>query len=546
MHKLQAVFQDQIKAGLERKSATSPVRWAELYRVMGGELPGPWRFNKFPWLKEMHNSKAPINIGRKAAQMGFTETVLNLSFYRLDILSQDCLYILPTTKPAALNFSSSRVDSAIELSPHLSTLFSNIKNAQHKKAGTADLFIRGCRSRTDLKSDPISFLVYDELDEMSEELVSLGELRCSGQENYQIWKISTPTAPNKKIDFEYTHSTQEHFVFECPSCGKEIEFKFPESIKIYGESHRDPKCAKSHYVCYECGNILPQAAKSDYLTKGRWKVFGDPETHIRGFHINQLYSFKRTPEDIARAWLEGLIKKSAAQEFYNSRLGLPFVAEGTYVSTKQLQNLTGSYVMGPQKGLITMGVDVGRQRHHTVIQKWDFNSFGPDINMLAKSKILLIKAVPTWKDLAELMREYQVLMAVFDSQPEYHHTYDFAIKYAPNVKMCTYNTSRASKIRLKIPDPTIPEITAHRTLWIEAALSRLINGKTELPKDWPEEFQDNLQSIFKRYGEDQYGNEVSWYESTGPDHFAHALTYSEIALPLLASLRTSENIEAFL
>jgi hypothetical protein len=112
--------------------------------------------------------------------------------------------------------------------------------------------------------------------------------------------------------------------------------------------------------------------------------------------------------------------------------------------------------------------------------------------------------------------------------------------------MCTYNTNRAAKASIKITDPTTPEITAHRTLWIETALSRLINGNTELPQGWPEEFKNNIQSIFKKYGEDTYGNEVSWYESNGPDHFAHALTYSEMALPFLASLRTSKNIEAFL
>ena len=546
MHQLQSVFSNQIKMGLERKSATSPARWAELYRVMSGEVPGPWKFDKFPWLREMHNSKAPINIGKKAAQVGFTEAVLNITFCRMDILGQDCLYILPTSKPAAFNFSTSRVDSAIELSPHLTNLFSNIKNIQHKKAGSANLFIRGCRSRTDLKSDPISLLVFDELDEMNEDLVSLGELRCSGQEDYQIWKISTPIAPNKKIDFEYTHSTQEHFMFKCPSCGKTIEFKFPESIKIIGESHRDPDCSKSHYICYECGKILPQEGKPDYLGKGFWEPFGDKRIHIRGFHINQMYSFIRSPEDIARAWLEGLIKKSAEQEFFNSRLGLPFVAEGTYVKAEHLQKIIGTYASGPQKGLVGMGVDIGRNRHHVVIQLWGVDRFGSDVNMRTKSKILLIKVVTSFDELAQLMREFQVRMAVFDSAPEYHKTHDFAIKFAPHVKLCTYNTNRASKALLKIPDPMIPEITVHRTLWIETALSRIIEGRTELPKDYPDEFELNLQSIFKRYGEDQHGNDVSWYESNGDDHFAHALTYSEITLPLLAALQTNKNIEVFL
>ena len=545
MHQLQTVFSDIIKTGLERSSATTPSRWATLYRNMSsktGQADQKWTFDKFPWLKAMHDSKASMNIGKKAAQMGFTETVLNLTFFRLDILGQDCLYVLPTAKPAASNFSSSRVDAAVAQSEHLTNLFSNIKNSQHKKAGNADLFIRGCRSRTDLKSDPISFLVFDELDEMNVDLVTLGELRCSGQEDYQIWKISTPTVPDKKIDLEYKHSTQEHFMFECPACGRTTEVIFPDCLEIIGENHRDPECNKSYYKCKECKKKINHLDKPQFLGKAHWEPQGDKTSEARGFHVNQMYSFIRTPGDIAKAWLEGQIKPSAEQEFYNSRLGLPFIAEGTRVETVKLSD----YPSGPQPGLVTMGVDVGRHRHHVVINHWEIERFGPEVNMMATSKVIYVNTVKTFEDIAKLMYEYQILMAVFDSQPEYHKVLEFALKFAPHVKMCTYNTNRASQLLLKIPDPHIPVITAHRTLWLETALNRIINQTTTLPKDTPQEFEDNLKNIFKRYASDSFGNEVSFYESNGPDHYAHALTYAEIALPLLAAHKTNKNIEAFL
>ncbi len=546
MHQLQEVFSSLIKVGLDRKSATSPSKWACLYRVLGGENAGSWNFDKFPWLVDMHNSTAPMNIGKKAAQMGFTETVLNLTFYRLDILNQDCLYILPTAKPAASNFSSSRVDAAVALSPHLTNLFSNIKNSQHKRAGSANLFIRGSRSRTDLKSDPINFLVFDELDEMNQDNVALGELRCSGQENYQIWKISTPTVVNKKIDLEYNFSTMERFIFPCPACGRQIEMIFPDSIIIRGEHHHDPECDKSIYICTECKSILPQEAKKDYIGKGTWIPFGNKDIDTRGFYINQLYSYIRTPGDIAKAFLEGQIKPSAEQEFYNSRLGLPFVAEGTRVSTKNITNCIKDYVSGPQDGLITLGADIGRTKHHYVVLKWEIDKLGFEINITSKPIALKIGIATSFNELGALMNEYQVNMAVLDSQPEYQKALEFCIKFAPHAKMCDYNTNRASNILLKIPDPFTPNITANRTLWIETALSRIINGTIQLPKDTPSEFEEHLQNIFKRYGEDKHGNETSWYENTDPDHHVHALTYAEIALPLAAAHRTSKNIEAFL
>ncbi len=38
-----------------------------------------------------------LNVGKKSAQMGYTETVLNLTFFKIDIERIDCLYVLPAT-----------------------------------------------------------------------------------------------------------------------------------------------------------------------------------------------------------------------------------------------------------------------------------------------------------------------------------------------------------------------------------------------------------------------------------------------------------------
>jgi hypothetical protein len=48
------------------------------------------------------------------------------------------------------------------------------------------------------------------------------------------------------------------------------------------------------------------------------------------------------------------------------------------------------------------------------------------------------------------------------------------------------------------------------------------------------------------YEKDNQGNYVASYTETGPDHFAHALVYAEIALPLAASYVNNQPIKAFL
>src|ERR1700761_1353459 len=100
MHDLQLRFAERVAAGLKRKSLTTCSRWAEACRVMGGaSFPGPWTFKNHPWLLEMHDSTAELNVGQKSAQMGYTETVMNIVFYSIDIKGMDCLYVLPNEHP---------------------------------------------------------------------------------------------------------------------------------------------------------------------------------------------------------------------------------------------------------------------------------------------------------------------------------------------------------------------------------------------------------------------------------------------------------------
>ena len=145
---------EKFKSSMNRHSITTASRWATEYRVMGGkDFAGPWKFDHHPWLREMHDSPAAYNVGQKAAQLGYTEAMLNISLFQLDVMGRDVLYILPNTKPVATDFSMSRVDKAIELSPHLKRMFAGgTSNVGLKQAGATSFFIRGANSKSGLKS----------------------------------------------------------------------------------------------------------------------------------------------------------------------------------------------------------------------------------------------------------------------------------------------------------------------------------------------------------------------------------------------------------
>lgn len=550
MDDLATIFRETISHGLRRKAITTCAKWARNYRYMATDK--LWVPDLYPWTLEMHNSSAPRNVGRKAAQMGFTETALNITLFKIDIEGLDCLYVLPTKTPDASEFSAARFDSALELSPHLTQLFSNVKNIGHKRAGSANLYIRGSNSRSSLKSIPVAFIVFDEVDEMNKENIPLAEERTSGQDDPQTWKISTPTLPGKGIDIVYNQSTQEHYVFKCPHCSRFTELIWPDSMVITAEHKDDPEIRNTHLICKECKGMLNHESKIEWLgvDNAHWEPFGDPSNYTRGFHINQFYSLKRPPWDIATVYFNSLIDKASEQEFFNSKLGLPHIVEGSKVEEHEVVRAINKGTRRksdppPPNRIITMGVDQGKWLHYE-IDVWHFPKLGNDLNMIAECEVLAEGKCVNFDELDVLMKQYQVFKCVIDAQPDRRMAYEFACRFWGHVYLCFYGKGQQSKT-ISI-DPAVEQhrITVDRTSWLDVALNRFHIDTIALPQDTSLEYREQIQNLVKRYEKDSSGNPTGKYINIGPDHFAHARCYSEIALPLAAALQQNQNVRIYL
>ncbi len=541
---LKELFLLRLNSGLRRKSVQSPSRWSEDYRVMGQPYPGAWTFKYHPWLRDMHDSDAVSNVGQKSAQMGYTETVLNLVFYHIDIKGNNCLYILPSKVPDASEFSSSRFDVALELSTHLSNIFADVQNVGHKRAGSANLYIRGSNSRSGLKSVPAGFIVMDEVDEMNQDNIPLALERQSGQVEKQDWKISTPTVPNYGINKYYNESTREHFFFPCPSCSKMTELRFPECLVITCDDFTDPKVEESHLICKECKNRLEHKTKPTWLAPGQW-VPEAPGRIARGFYINQLYSPTVEPANIAKMYLRSLTDKTAEQEFRNSKMGEAHLVEGAQVNDTEIEACIGEYKKqsGATNGLITMGVDVGGWCHVEICM-WDIKQGAPatDVNMYSRCRVIWFGKVRNFEELDVLMRQYNVTFSVIDAQPERRKSYEFATRFWGKVKTCFYGNSVRGR-SITESDNSDQSITVDRTSWLDLSLGRFHMGKKAItiPSDVDHEYKSHMKALARRYEKDSNGNQVGRYIEIGPDHYAHAHNYAEIALPFAAGKGRVQN-----
>lgn len=541
---------DRFQANMSRASIQTCSAWAVAYRIMGKPFPGPYTFKTHPWSKEMHDSKAEDNVGMKAAQMGFTETVLNICFYNIDILKQDVLYLLPNFKPDAANFSATRFDVALSLSPHLDNLFSDVQNVGLKRAGCASMFIRGTQSESGVKNVSTPLVILDEYEEMNQANIALAYERASGQVEgtVQFWKISTPGVFNAGIHVPYQMSSQNHFFFKCPGCSRFIELTYPDNIEIVGEDESDPRVYESYYKCKLCNKKLEHNLKADWLSleNGSHWVPSFTNKNAIGWQIPQLYSQTMSAGKFAITHFKALKSPSEEQQLWNSKMGLPHEVKGARVTDEELAQCDGEFteVEGDNGHYVTMGVDQGKYLD-CVISAWEFpNHYTEDINAIAIKKVLKtirLQGADAFNQLDLLMFKYGVRHCVIDANPERRNAGAFANRFYGRVTLCFYGNNVKGKVINH--NESANTITVDRTNWLDQSLGRFRNKTAQLPANLPRIVKDHLKNQVRKYEKDKNGNDVARYISTGDDHFGHAWTYDELALPMSLGIGITKTIE---
>lgn len=521
---------------------------------MGEPFPGNYSFTYHPWCREISDSLAPFNSVMKAAQMGVTEVAINRAFYTVDILKKDVLYVLPTSINAS-DFSKARFKTALMHSPYLSELFTDTNTVGLKQAGGVNLYIRGSRGDSNLKSVPVAVLILDELDEMDQKQVWLALERLSGHVEKNVWALSTPTIPKFGIHKLFILGTQEHWTFICPHCSRWTELIWPDCIELIGDDVQDPRCKESFLKCKECKHKLEHRDKPTFLGTGKWTVTNTAaDSDYRSFYVNQLNSFTVSPGEIVVAYHRGLGDEAAATEFHNSKLGLPYLGEGAQITDSVLEDcLKGHTKQDPKpriggERLITMGVDQGKM-NHVVIVEWFIKNPGRDLNVAAEGKLVWEGEVlgDEFERLDVLMRDWQVLHCIIDADPSVNDARRFARRFPGYVTLCRYRRGVAAKeIVITEDELGTPIATVDRTSWLDATLGRFHKRKMQLPRDISRSYREHLKSLVRTYEKDDSGNPKAKYVEIGADHYAHATCYAEIALPLAASYVNNKPIGAFL
>ncbi len=540
-------FGDRLIAGLSRRAVHTASRWAEMYRR--NKDGSPWSLSSCPWAREWHDTDVSQACILKGAQLRATESMLTRGMFANDVLKRDVLYVLPTLHPDASGFSNGRFDSAVVASPYLTKLYTN-SNVGHKRCGAANFYIRGGHSRSALKSVPVFFLCLDEIDEMEQDNIPLAKERTSGQFEKSIWELSTPTIEDHGIAKSYEDSSQEHYYFLCPHCGRWTELLFPDCLEIVGDDPTSTQVLHESFLkCKECKHPLRHQDKATWLRDGRW-VESVTQKEKRGFSINQLYSMTVSPGEVAASYLKGQLSDVDLQEFWNSKMALPHTPKGSKLSEQLVNSCRGEHLNGtPSTGkVVTLGIDVGNPWNHYEVDEWSLGaSIAGDVNTHAFPKVLKTGRCQDFEEFDTLMREYGVNHCVIDAHPERRKAREFASRFWGRVSMCLYANGVSGKfLNVHNSEMGEPLVSVDRTTWLDQALGRIRTNKISLPRDLPFEYVAHMCAQARILVRDQYGNPHGvWKCPSGKaDHHAHARTYAEIALALASDGAQHRNGES--
>lgn len=546
-------FAKAIADGLINRTLDTCSRWAEHRVHLPHPFPGLMNFDKFPWQRDILNAKEQMISVQKAAQMGFSITGLVKALFTVAEQRKDVLVVLPNAGIAS-DFSKARLDAIVNQSPLLANLFLNADSVQLKTTRDyVNMYIRGSISESGLVSVPVGFSIIDEFDRCKPSTMALVMERMSAYEEKQLFALSTPTMPSEGISKLYEQGTKERFVFKCPHCGQHTHLIWPDCMEIRGDCATSDDRFHSYIKCKECNHELKHEAKYEWLKTAKWEKSNNVSGH-RSFYINQLYSPALKPHELVEAYFKGEVNEVSKIEFFNQKLGLPYLMEGARITTDLLDSaMKGHSMKDPTPNrpgrMVCMGVDQGTYLD-VVISDFVYTANPgnePHLNSVERVLFAGRFAGSDWRVLGQLMEQWQVQHCCIDFQPETNMAKAFARAYEGYVTLVQYRRGTVgNEIKISMDENRVPTATVDRTNFMDMALGRFHKSRIELPKDTPDVFREHLKAPARTYELDDMGNPRAVYVTPDdkPDHLAHGLTYCEIAHMLAYTQSTGRTIRA--
>jgi phage terminase large subunit GpA-like protein len=361
--------------------------WADEYRYLSPEdsaAAGRWSTDSAPYQKEpMDACSDPLVedvVMMWNAQSGKTQILLNIKGYYIHQDPAPILELQPTLDMAQ-SVSKDRFAPMLRDTP---VLRGKVRDARARDSGNTVLHktfpgghvtFAGANSPASLASRPIRVLLCDEIDRYPASAgtegdpVNLARKRTTTFWNRKRIYTSTPTLKGvSRIESLYELSDRRRYYVPCPQCGE------LQALMFGNLKWEKDKPETAYYVCLN-GCPIQHNEKMEMLRAGEWRA-ENPESLMRGYWINEVYSPWVTWGEMAHNWLEakhgGL---ETLKTFVNTSLAETWQIEGESVNDVGLLNRLEDYPAEVPEGavVLTAGIDVQRDRIEMEVVAWGLN-----------------------------------------------------------------------------------------------------------------------------------------------------------------------------
>ena len=362
-------------------------------------LPGPFRIERFPFLREIHAVLSPEHPAREvtlrgSAQFGKTVSVIQPTLGAWFCYAPlDALVVHPTGSTAD-EWVSRKWNPFREQAPALVEIFGDSRGGDRRDTlsnqesldRTRSLRVTSAQSDADLHGTTRKLVVMDDLSKFSSDGKGDPETeavaRADSYDDAKILRVSVPTIENAcRVSRAFERGDQRYFHVPCPHC----DHFAPLTWDNFRKSIHPDRLDQPHFTCEECGAAIYHSDKRKMLARCKW-VAHNPGGDHPSFHIWRAYVPQRDWASIAIAYANTMgwtrtkaggsqapesVEAETEQTFFNQVLGLPYAQSSGGPDWEGLRNRVENAELADQRApatvpaagvILSAGVDCQQDR----------------------------------------------------------------------------------------------------------------------------------------------------------------------------------------
>lgn len=379
---------DIIESSRVKISSLKPSEWAEQNIIMPKPFPGPLRYDKTPYTREIIDCFSPDHPAREialmgAAQFGKTASII-IPVIGYLIANDPGNIIMTVGHEDLIAEAMDKIDSMLDTTGLRKLIRPSAQRVKAQKTGdtnTIKQFPNGYLKLSHASNPKIwrqtdyKFGLIDDYEAVKGASKFAGNIKdlidkrftSYAKTSKRLYVSSPELEQTSNILKVYKMGDQRKFLVPCPCCGDYIELRWSvEGVNgiMGGITWKvDDKGAlipdSVGYICQQCGGFFTDQNKSDYVNRGYWQPTAKPfRPDIYSYHMSCLYSPHGMSDwtDYTYKWLEchpfqGKRLESNYQTFVNLNLGEPYKEQGEAPNANELQKNIRNYEIGtiPEK-----------------------------------------------------------------------------------------------------------------------------------------------------------------------------------------------------